>query len=208
MMRLVGLVLAGLVLLGFATGGWSGYASVAAETHPASSVENVSISTEHDFDFLPPKVTVTAGDTVDLVVTQGDVLPHTFTLSSVANYTIPSDTTTAGLYAFFNAHPPLDGVNLSLPGTPGAQAFANFTAPAVGTYEFVCLIPGHFQEGMFGFLYSSNQTSPSSGPSSTALLLTPLELGAIGGAAVVIVAAVLIARRRSGGKRPQAPGPG
>lgn len=199
MKRLVTLGLAGLVLLLIVAGSVTGHAPLRIAVEPAAAIEDVDISTEYAFEFLPPQVTVTAGDTIDLVVTQADDIPHTFTLSSVRNYTIPNSYNTSQLYAFFNAHPPL--VNLSLPSTVGAQAYANFTAPAVGAYEFVCEIPGHFEEGMYGFMDSTNQTHPSSGTSATSFPLSTLELGVIAGVVLIVVVGVAVAWRRSRSKR-------
>lgn len=203
MKRIAALSVVGLVLLVIVAGSGAGRSPPPAAISSSAPVEDVAISTEYAFEFQPPVVTVTAGDTIDLVVTQADDIPHTFTLSSVVNYTIPSTDSTSQLYDFFNAHPPL--VNLSLPATVGAQAFDNFTAPPVGTYEFVCEIPGHFTEGMYGFLTSSSQTHPSNGGSTTSFPLSELELGAIGGVVVILVVGVAIAWRRSRSKPARQP---
>jgi len=204
--RLVAAGLSGLLLLLIVAGAGVGHPLQTPAIQPEATVEDVAISTEYAFEFLPPQVTVTAGDTIDLVVTQADDIPHTFTLSSVVNYTIPNTYTTSQLYAFFNAHPPL--VNLSLPPTVGAEAFANFTAPPVGTYEFVCEIQGHFEEGMYGFLTTSNQGHTSTGSSSTSFPLSTLEIGVIVVVAAVIVVGVALTWRRSRKKAPESPSPG
>jgi plastocyanin len=201
MKRIAVLALAGLVLLELFTGGAAGHLGGAATAHPAVTAENVSVSTTSAFSFVPNQITVMPGARVHLVVTQEANFAHSFVLSSVVNFTIPNGDSPSQLYAFFNAHPPL--VNLSIPGTIGAQVSTNFTAPPVGSYEFVCTIPTHFQSGMFGFLDST--TNPGGGSSSSGFPVSPLVLGAIGGAAVVVVVAVLIVRRRSRGTPPQVP---
>ena len=203
MKRVFVLGLASLVLLGILTGGAAAHPPAAASAHPAASEENLSISTTSSFSFVPSQVTVTPGALVHLVVTQAANFAHSFVLSSVANFTIPSADTAAQLFAFFNAHPPI--VNLTIPGTVGAQVVKDFSAPAVGTYEFVCLVSGHFQSGMFGFLVSTTNSGGSSS-SSSGLPVSPLVLGAVAGVVAVVVVGVLVARRRSRRLPPQTPG--
>ena len=194
--------LAGLVLLSFLVGGAVAQPLSAASAHPSDAVDNVSVSTTSAYAFQPNQITVTPGALVHLVVTQDARFAHSFVLSSVANFTIPSGDTDSQLAAFFNTHPPL--VNLSVPGTVGTQVTANFTAPALGTYEFVCIVSGHFQSGMFGFIYSG--TSPPGGSSSSGFPLTPVVLGAIVGVGVVVVVVgVLFVRLRSRRSPPKSP---
>ncbi len=157
----------------------------------------VNISATSSFSFTPASFSVLPGQSVRLIVTQLADFNHTFTLSSVANFTLPSTDTSAEVAEFFNSHPPL--VNLSLGSTVGVQFPVTFTAPTTpGTYEFVCLI--HFPT-MIGTMVDSNATTSasSSGPST-------LEVVAIGaGVAVVVIAAVLLAVRRRGAP-PKGPG--
>jgi len=167
-------------------------ASASPATAPSSVVVNITATT--DLSFAPDSFTVSPGESVLLVVTQGADFPHTFTLSSVANLTLPSSDTPSEVAAFFNAHPPL--VNLSLGSTAGTKESAMFTAPtATGTYEFLCLI--HFPT-MVGVMTDSAGAPSASGSSG----LTTLEVVAIGAvvAAVLIVAVLVLVRRR--GKRP------
>jgi plastocyanin len=201
MKRMAVSALAGLVLLGFLVGGAVAQPLSVASAHPGVVVDNVSVSTTAAYAFQPNQITVTPGALVHLVVTQDANFAHSFVLSSVANFTIPSGDTDSQLAAFFNAHAPL--VNLSVPGTVGTQVTTNFTAPALGTYEFVCIVSGHFQSGMFGFLYSG--TRPPGGSSSSGFPLTPIVLGAIVGVGVVVVVGVVIVRRSSRRSPPKSP---
>ncbi|EQD52883.1 copper-containing oxidoreductase signal peptide protein [mine drainage metagenome] len=157
----------------------------------APPVEFLNVTTTSQFSFVPGTLTVTPGATVHLRVTQAASFAHTFVLSPVANYTIPTSTNSSALYAFFQAHPPL--VNLSVAGTPGATNSTIFTAPPVGVYEFVCIIPGHFQAGMYGFLHSTNQPTTSSSGSSPDYLL---YVGIVVVIVVVLGLAVYAVRRR------------
>ena len=181
------------------SGGGRGVVLARTSSGPANDFVNVSATTM--FAFVPGTFSVGAGDQVHLVVTQLANFLHTFVLSSVANFSLPSGATAATVNAFFNQHTPI--VNLSLGSTVGAKYFANFTAPALGTYEYVCIVSGHFQAGMLGTM---TVTASGSGTSSGSSSLPILWIGV----AVVVIAAVAglvygLSRRR----RPSPPpGPG
>ena len=163
-----------------------------SSVHSATpSSVTIDITATTDISFAPSSFTVSPGESVTLVVTQAADFAHTFTLSSVANATIPSSDTPSQVAAFFNAHPPL--VNLSLGSTAGSQHTATFTAPSTpGTYEFVCLI--HFP-AMTGVMTDSS-SSPSGGGGGGGLSTT--EIIAIGaGVGIVAIAAVVLVVRRS-----------
>ncbi|MFZ3357058.1 MAG: cupredoxin domain-containing protein [Thermoplasmata archaeon] len=192
------LVLASLALVSAVPGITAAHTSIESAS-PSAGVNNVAVMATGSLSFVPDQLSVSPGALVHLVVTQEANFEHTFTLSSVANFTIPSGDSSAQLAAFFNAHPPI--VNLSLGSTPGAEFFANFTAPAAGSYEFVCLI--HFADGMTGEMVSgasSSSSSPSTFP------LTSVVIGVIIVAVVVVVAAVVVVtRRRKKGPTPETP---
>lgn len=196
--------LVGLLLAGFLVGGglasplvpWTAAAppsgAVASRSAP---VDFLNLTATGALSFVPAQLGVTAGASVHLKILQAADFDHTFTLSPVANYTIPTSDTTAQLNAFFAAHPPL--VNLSLGSVALSYHYANFTAPPVGTYEFVCLIPGHFQAGMHGVLVSSAPGAPPSTSSGTPSAGTVLGIGLILVVVVLLaVVFVLISRRR------------
>jgi uncharacterized cupredoxin-like copper-binding protein len=204
MRRIAALALAGVVLLGIFAGGTTAHPGMNAAPDAPSDNQSVSVMTTATFSFVPNEITVTPGAHVHLVVTQAANVGHTFVLSSVVNFTIPSGDSPDQLYAFFNAHPPL--VNLTIPATVGTQVSTNFTAPSEGTYEFVCIVPGHFQNGMFGFLDST--TTPASSSSSSGLPLTDIVLGAVAAAVLVAVVVVLLVRRHPRAPAPPAPGSG
>ncbi len=154
----------------------------------------LQVSATTSFTFVPSQLTVTAGEPVELEVTQEANFNHTFTLSSVAGYTFPSSATASDIFAYFAAHPPL--VNLSLGDVPGRTTYANFTAPPAGAYEFLCEIPGHFQSGMFGTLTSTATPSPSSPPPPPPTYLYVGIGVAIAAVAVAVAGVVLYSRRR------------
>ncbi len=164
----------------------------------------VNITATSSLTFVPSQFTVVPGAAVHLIVTQGSTFTHTFTLSPLANYTIPTTDSPTQLYAFFQAHPPL--VNLTLGPTAGVRYYANFTAPPAGTYEFVC--EQHFP-GMKGTMTSSTPAS-STGSGSPSSLPLPL-VGAVAGAGAIVLAtvALVVTRRRrlrrEDGDRPMGP---
>jgi plastocyanin len=165
---------------------------------PQISVDYVNVTTTSVFTFVPDQFTVTPGALVHLVVTQAASFPHTFTLSPVANFTFPTSESTAELLAYFQEHVPL--VNLSLGSTVGEKAFANFTAPPAGTYEFVCLTQGHFAQGMHGVMTSG-------GPPPSFAIPYGLIVGIVVVVAVVVGVAVGLWRRRISPTRPKPPIP-
>jgi len=158
---------------------------------PATDSVTVNITATADLSFVPDSFTVQPGETVHLIVTQAADFEHTFTLSSVANVTIPSSDTPAEVADFFNAHAPL--VNLSLGTSAGSQHPVTFTAPTTpGTYEFVCLV--HFPQ-MTGVMTDSSSTAGSSGSGGVSMTEI-IAIGAVVAAAVIAGVVVAVLRRR------------
>jgi plastocyanin len=90
------------------------------------------------FAFTPASATVSAGDEVEVTLTNTGALEHSWAVvSSDADATIVTDS---------------EAVNSSATGTVAAGETGNvtFTAPAAGTYQFVCTIAGHAAAGMVG----------------------------------------------------------
>ncbi|HZY70372.1 MAG TPA: plastocyanin/azurin family copper-binding protein [Thermoplasmata archaeon] len=166
-----------------------------ASSHPHASV-SVTITVGTVFAFAPASFEVQPGDSVTLtfVLASDANSPHTFTMSSVANYSFPASETSTQFTQFFASHPPI--INLDSAGA-GSTNTTTFTAPAKGTYEFVCLQPGHFSVGMFGVMGSGVSVTPPSTPSTgpgTGVFI----IGGIIAALVItaIVLAFVIGRRR------------
>lgn len=93
-------------------------------------------ATEYAFD--PSTWTVTAGEEVTLTLTNDGAEEHEWALLSEE---IASE-------ADFTE----DKVIWEMEAASGASAQGTFTAPAAGTYQVVCVIPGHFDSGMEGTL--------------------------------------------------------
>jgi plastocyanin len=168
-------------------------APVGSAFHPTMSFvalsatdDYVNISATSSLSFVPSTFTVYPGAHVHLIVTQEASFPHTFTLSSVAN-------TTVSATSFFHSNPPL--VNISLGSTVGGKFYRNFTAPAIGTYEFVCL--DHFPT-MKGTMTSSTSSSSGGGYAPLSATIPPLDLAIAGAVALIVIATAVTAvlRRR------------
>jgi plastocyanin len=179
-----------VVLTGF---GVAEASNVLPSQRPAAGSNTLTVTVGSAFTYVLSTDQVTPGATVTVTVVQTDDVEHTFTLSSVAEFAFTDANTTGDLQQFFAAHPPL--VNVTVPAGQ-AQFSATFVAPPFGEYEYVCLVAGHFQAGMRGFLGSGEPGSsgPTSEPPGAAVFI-------IGGtiAGLVVLALVLgfvIGRRR------------
>lgn len=158
----------------------------------ASGFLNVTAAAPYQFisnsyEQLPTNATIT------VAFTDADTLAHTFSILDREGWVIP---TSADLSTLVSTYGLLVGINASGPGTyPG-----HFTSPGPGWYEFVCLEPGHFGSGMYGFIafgmnLPGNLTvsAASTGPGAAVFII----VGTI--AALVVLALVLgfvVGRRR------------
>jgi len=98
-----------------------------------------------EYEDLPTKTTIAVsffnGDTTGAV--------HSFTILNDSNQTIPTSTTPAQLNALLARYGTLVNVTVS---TEGTYNNTTFVSPATGYYEFVCIEPGHFGYGMYGYI--------------------------------------------------------
>ena len=77
--------------------------------------------------------------------------PHTFTILNISNFWIQNWSTYSEAYLGSLVHK--NGFLVNATANPGETIHANFTSPAaVGYYEFVCMEPGHLQQGMWGII--------------------------------------------------------
>ena len=121
------LVLAAAVLLLAACGGDSGPTALSFEGNDT-------------FQFTPTSATVSSGAEVEVTLTNVGALEHSWVL--VAG---DADAATVTDAAAING-----ATTGSVAG--GQTGSATFTAPAAGSYQFVCTIPGHAAAGMVGTL--------------------------------------------------------
>ncbi len=169
---------------------------------PSTSVVFVNITASAALNWVPDQVTVAPGQQVHLIVTQAATFEHTFTLSSVVNATIDPSSTPAQLYLYFQQHPPL--YNISLGMTPGATFTEVFNAPPLGSYEYVCTVPTHFQAGMHGEFIVAIPASNSGTTFYGLSIYIWIGIG-VAAAALIAVGVLLASRSREARKKAETP---
>ena len=129
---------------------------------PAAGPANVTVNaTDTAPYFSPGNLSVTAGTDARFVVQNLGQYDRTFTLSSVANFTIPVTDSPQQLNAFFTANGTL--ANVSVPAGANASAAVSFPASDAGSsFEFVSLTPYQFQAGAYGFVHVGYASSSGS----------------------------------------------
>lgn len=90
------------------------------------------------FQFNPATLSAPAGAQVNLTFKNGGGLEHNFVM--VAGDTDTLTVTEADAFG---------GINVGTVSAGGEKVYT-FTAPAAGTYKYVCTIPGHAAGGMVG----------------------------------------------------------
>lgn len=88
-------------------------------------VKTITIKGSDDFKFDPQEITVNKGDTVKLVLENTGATVHDLEIKN------------------FKVH---------IIAEPGKSAEAQFTASQAGTFDIVCIQPGHKEAGMTGKL--------------------------------------------------------
>jgi hypothetical protein len=119
----------------------------------AGTTIQMSVGANGGYTFAPDALpNITAGSNITIDISNLGNIPHTFTLSSLVNYTLPYVGNTNLTSQFLVQHPAYYSVNI--PAGPCSNcAIANFNAPMVkGSYQFFCIESGHFASGMEGFL--------------------------------------------------------
>ena len=160
----------------------------------------LSENTTDSLQFVPNQLAATPAHypaTIDVLVTNTGSFAHTFTLAGQSNYTLSP----ANFTAYFAAHPPL--VSANVPAGAGSTAWANFSVPAAGVYQYICEVPGHFASGMTGYLYVGVPVPALPKPPSTAIV----ETWVLEGSGVLLAIGVLLALVASlTGRFPRRPG--
>ncbi|HXQ78878.1 MAG: sulfocyanin-like copper-binding protein [Thermoplasmata archaeon] len=197
--RLFAIVLAvALTVAVFA--GMGGVRPVNAQPVDEAGATTVDVTATTTFSFTPNTVEqVATGTNVTVSLTDAGSISHSFTIIGREGWVIPSTITEANFeqLVYGNAPAVLFNLNISSVGTDSAT----FTAPGPGWYEFVCTEPGHFAEGMYGFIafgmnLPSNLTVSSGLPGPGAALF--IIIGTI--VSLVVIALVLgfVVGRRKG----------
>ena len=151
----------------------------------AGSIYSLNTSAYDSLRFIPSTLVAPPGATVVFHVTDRGTV-HTFTIDSISNDTnltvgqaLP--TTDPGLQN------PLVDLHLSTTGTTYTSAPVTF--PKHGVFWFVCTIPGHFQAGMYGFLYVGSTPTP---PTTIPTQVNVLQVGIIAVSAVILGVAAFV----------------
>jgi hypothetical protein len=141
---------------------------------------------------------ISPGEAVTIDITNLGTIPHTFTLSSLVNYTLPYSGNTNLTGTFLVSHPPYYSINIS--GTQGSVTVASFTAPTgIGSYQWFCTEPGHFAAGMEGFLGVGITVGPPPPPPSIG---TPVFIiaGVVVGLVILAIVLGFVVGKREGSK--------
>jgi uncharacterized cupredoxin-like copper-binding protein len=161
----VALLLAALLVTGGAAAFFvSAPARAADESVHVDASASVQVTAQAGFSFTPNGISqVSTNTTVTVTFTDSDAVDHTFTIIGKQGWVIPTDADNAEIneLAFGKSPSPLFTVNATSVGTPGDQITGNFTSPGVGWYEFICSEPGHFTNGMYGFIAFGENLPPN-----------------------------------------------
>ncbi|MGP8078657.1 MAG: hypothetical protein ACLP78_08340 [Thermoplasmata archaeon] len=156
----------------------------------------LSDNATNSFSFQPAALSAQPAQfpaNVIIKVTNLGGLAHTFTVVAQPDLNI----TTVG---WLKDHPPL--ANATIPSEAGKSGWANFSIPAKGIYEFVCTVPGHFENGMFGYLYAGVPVPTGGGPPSSAIV----ETWVLAGSAILLgIGAVFLVVAGFAGRFPRSP---
>lgn len=165
----------------------------------AGTTVAMSVGANGALAFSPDTISnVAPGSAVTIDITNLGTLAHTFTLSSLVNYTLPYAGNANLTDVFLVQHPPFYSVNIS--ATQGGVTVASFTAPTtIGSYQFFCQVPGHFASGMEGFLGVGETVGPPPAPPGIGLAVFIIS-GTIIGLVIIAIVLGFVVGKREGSK--------
>jgi len=147
-------IIAVLLAAGVSTNEISRQASAASVVVDASTT--VTVTATSTFSFTPNVINeVPAGAAVTFDFVNGDTngLTHTFTILACPNITIPTTGPYADNVSAFTGGAKCGTPLLNLVPAPKSSKSMTVTTPTKPQwYEFVCTEPGHFEQGMYGFI--------------------------------------------------------
>jgi hypothetical protein len=188
-------VVASVLLLVFVgAAGIGAIDSAQAQGVRADASGNLAVTAAAPFTFVGgPYEQFPTNSTINVTFTDADTIPHTFSILDRQGYVIKTSDSLPQLVSKYGL---LVGVN----ATGSDVITRSFHSPGPGWYEFVCLEPGHFGQGMYGFIaFGENLpgnlsvSTPSMAPGTAVFII----VGTI--AALVVIALVLgfvVGRRR------------
>jgi hypothetical protein len=151
-----------------------------------TNLYEVNTSAYDSLKFVPNLFTIPPNAHVIFHVTD-EGTTHTFTVDSISNDT----NITVGQALPTSSDPGLIHplVNLALSSTGTTYNAGPVAMPAHAVYWFVCTIPGHFQAGMYGFLYvGASPSPPTTLPSESGFF----QVGILAVGGIVLAAAALL----------------
>lgn len=116
-------------------------------TGPATTVRTLEIVEQADgkMVFSPNTIRVKRGETVRFDVTNAGKIDHEFRIDTVAG--------NAKHAVMMRDMPDMkhhEGNSIAI--SPGGSGHLSWTFTQAGTFEFACLIPGHYEAGMHGIV--------------------------------------------------------
>ncbi|MGC2289860.1 MAG: cupredoxin domain-containing protein [Thermoplasmata archaeon] len=165
----------------------------------------MSVGAGGGYVFTPDDVSnITPGENVTIDLSNLGDIPHTFTLSSLVNYTLPYAGNTNLTSTFLVTHPAYTSTNI--PAGPCSDcAIASFIAPTVhGSYQFFCTEAGHFALGMEGFLGVDESVGPPAAPPGIGLPVFIIS-GTIVGLVIIAIVLGFVVGKREGTKHEMPP---
>ena len=164
----------------------------------------MSVGANGALAFAPDDISnVAPGSNVTIDITNLGSLAHTFTVSSLVNYTLPYSGNTNLTGTFLVSHPYF--YSIDIPDVQGSLTVATFTAPTVvGSYQFFCTATGHFPSGMEGFLGIAETVGPPPAPPGIGLPVFIIS-GIIVGLVILAIVLGFVVGKREGSQHEMPP---
>jgi len=174
---------------------------VRAQSVDAGGSASVQVSAVSvGYAFSPSTIeNVATGANVTVTFTDLSDLAHTFTIYGRQGVVIPTTTDPGTLdkLVYGSGYKPL--VNLNVTGTGSTNA-TTITSPGIGWYEFMCMEPGHFGSGMYGFISfgeplpaNLSVSTPNTGPGAAVFIIVGTIVSLV---VIAIVLGFVVGRRR------------
>jgi uncharacterized cupredoxin-like copper-binding protein len=115
----------------------------------------IAIRMDDNFRFTPNQISVNAGETIKLVVTNVGKVPHELVLGSEAEIQAHAE-----LMRTSNAHHDHHDSGPAISLAAGASGDLVIKFGKASTFEMACLIPGHYEAGMRGTIKVAMGSNP------------------------------------------------
>jgi uncharacterized cupredoxin-like copper-binding protein len=151
---------AAFIIVVLLIGGTSAVLVTTASARAASAVavdttNQLQVTAGGSYTFSPQAVgELPTNTTINVTFSNIDTQAHTFTIIGREGWVIPTSASDGEIsdLSYGSQYPALLPPLNASPVGAGDQVQASFKSPGVGWYEFVCSEPGHFQQGMYGFI--------------------------------------------------------